>query len=98
MEKLLEPWILGARCPVPEDHLRGQGVCIQAHNADELIGLLEQAHQHRPVLQVLVRYVRLHGVDVESVVHDLAYLAPQISVFLVNLSARTRRTAPTTPG
>jgi hypothetical protein len=85
VEKLLESWILGARRPVPEDHLRSQRVGVQPHNIDELLRLLEQANQHRPVLQVLVGYVRLHGVDVEGVVDNLAHLAPHIPVLLQNL-------------
>jgi hypothetical protein len=85
VEKLLESWILGARRPVPKDHLRGQRVGVQPHNIDELLRLLEQANQHRPVLQVLVGYVRLHGVDVEGVVDDFANLAPYIPVLLQNL-------------
>ena len=88
MEELLEPWIFGACCPVPEYHLCGQRIGVQTHNVDELVGLLEQSNQHCPVLQVLIRYILLHGVDVECVMHDLANLAPQVSVFLHTLSAR----------
>lgn len=90
MEELLEPWVFGAYRSVPEYHLCGQGIGIQAHNVDEIFGLLEQSNQHCPVLQVLIRYVLLHGVDVESVMHDLANLAPHVSVFLHALLARAQ--------